>query len=395
MAAAALKNFTVEDVITALRNVLNQPAGLHEPTFSGNEWKYVKECLDTGWVSSVGSYVDRFEKDLCAFTGVRYAIATNNGTAALHTILLLSGVKQDDEVIIPSLTFIATANAVTYCGAIPHFADTEEATLSIDPEKLSRYLQENAVLKNGACFNAKTGRPIKALIAMHTFGHPADLNALQGICDRFCLTLIEDAAESIGSYYNGRHTGHWGQMAALSFNGNKVITTGGGGAVLTNDENIAVAARHLTDTGKVPHPWLREHDVVGFNYRLTNLNAAVGCAQLEQLPLFLQKKRALADAYNAAFSGLHGIKFFQEPQHCQSNYWLNVLMLDSDHIAYRDDILKAANNAGFRAQPTWTPVHRLTMYQGCPRMDLSHTNGLFEKIINIPSSPHLADKITT
>ena len=321
-----------QKISDTLRRILTDDqnfVSLHEPLFNGNEWQYVKECIDTGWVSSAGKFVDQFETQLAEFTGAKYAVAVVNGTAALHICLKLAGVKANDEVLIPALTFVATANAVTYCGAIPHFADSEKRTLGIDPFKLKEYLSGIAEIRGEECFNKKTGNRIKAVVPMHTFGHPADLDALIQVCEQFSIAMIEDAAESLGSYYKGRHTGNWGRLSALSFNGNKVITTGGGGAILTNDELLARKAKHLTTTAKVPHQWEYIHDQIAYNYRLPNINAAMGCAQLEQLPDFLKKKRALAERYRQAFKDIEGVSFFTEPEFARSNYWLNVLLLDT------------------------------------------------------------------
>lgn len=377
------------DVLDVLRSVLPQRdfIGLHEPEFSGNEWTYVKECLDTGWVSSVGKFVDRFEADLAAFTGVAHAVAVVNGTAALHVCLRLVGVQPQDEVLLPALTFIATANAVSYCGAIPHFVDSEERTLGLDPAKLAAYLQVIAEVRPDGCYNRQTGRRIKAVVPMHTFGHPVDLDPLVEVCDRFRLELVEDAAESLGSYYKGRHTGHWGKVSALSFNGNKVLTTGGGGAILTNDPDLAKLAKHLTTTAKQPHKWAFNHDMVGYNYRLPNLNAALGCAQLEQLPRFLEQKRWLADRYAEAFEGMAGVTFVREPDFATSNYWLNALLLHDP--ADRVPFLEAANAQGVMSRPVWTLMHKLPMFADCPRMDLTGAEALESRLVNIPSSPAL------
>ncbi len=387
-----MTGFDTEAILRALKSAL--PAakgriGLHEPCFAGNEWSYVKECLDTGWVSSVGSYVDRFERELAAFTGARRAVAVVNGTAALHVSLLLAGVCPGDEVIIPSLTFVATANAVAYCGAVPHFADSDEATLGLDPGKLAEHLSAIAEIKRGGCVNRHTGRPIRAIVPMHTFGHPVDLDPLVELCNRWNLVLVEDAAESLGSLYKGRHTGTFGRLAALSFNGNKVLTTGGGGAILTNDEGLGKMAKHLTTTAKVPHRWEFFHDAAGFNYRLPNINAALGCAQLEQLPRFLEHKRALAARYREAFRNVQGVRFFCEPSFAASNYWLNALVLDPPCASARDDILEMTDKNGIMTRPAWTPMHRLPMYQVCPCMELSGAEDLERRLINIPSSAAL------
>lgn len=381
-----------EVVLDALQSVLSPGHGfvpLHEPTFAGNEWLYVKECLDTGWVSSVGKFVDRFEEDLAAYTGVKRAVAVVNGTAALHVCLLLAGVKAEDEVLMPALTFIATANAVSYCGAIPHFIDSEESTLGVDPRKLAIYLEEITEQRGDGCYNRLTGRRIRAIVPMHAFGHPVDLDPLLEVCQRFNITLIEDAAESLGSFYKGRHTGQFGKLSALSFNGNKVITTGGGGAILTNDEELGRRAKHLTTTAKVPHRWEFNHDMVGYNYRLPNLNAALGCAQLEQLPNFLAAKRALAERFRQAFSEIPGIRFFSEPANSRSNYWLNTLLLDDGCADRRDALLEATSAVGIMTRPAWTLMHKLTMFAGCPRMDLPVAESLERRLINIPSSANL------
>lgn len=363
--------------------------GLHEPQFSGNEWNYVKECLDTGWVSSVGKFVDRFEEMLAEFTGVKQAIAVVNGTSALHIALKLAGVEPNDEVLVPALTFVATANAVVYCRAIPHFIDSEEKTLGVDPRKLDTWLNEIAEIRNGECFNCRTGRRIKAVVAMHTFGHPVDLDSLLNVCRKFKLELIEDAAESLGSYYKGRHTGNWGRLASLSFNGNKIVTTGGGGAILTNDEELGKMAKHLTTTAKIPHPWLYNHDQIGYNYRLPNINAALGCAQMENLQKLLEKKRLLAKQYQEAFSNVKGVNFFTEPNFAQSNYWLNAIILDEEYVPQRDEILAMLHDNGITARPAWTLMHKLPMFKAHPKMNLDTAERLEARIINIPSGASL------
>jgi perosamine synthetase len=381
-------------VVSALRNVLPDGlAALHEPHFSGNEWVYVKECLDTGWVSSVGKFVDRFEHDLAEATGARHAVAVVNGTAALHICLKLAGVEPGDEVLMPALTFVATANAVSHCGAVPNFVDVDEATLGMAASALRDYLENITDLRDGACFNRQTGRRIRALLPMHTFGHPSDLDALADVAARFRLELIEDAAESLGSYYKGRHTGNVGRLSALSFNGNKIITTGGGGAILTNDADLAKLAKHITTTAKLPHRWLFEHDMVAYNYRLPNINAALGCAQLEQLPGFLDSKRQLFQRYRTAFAGVAGEHIVEEPAACRSNYWLQTLLLDEDSADRRDDILAATNDAGLMTRPAWTPMHRLTPYANCPRAELPVAESLERRIVNLPSSPQVLARL--
>lgn len=382
-------NFSIQAVLNAMQSVLPPRHAflpLHEPNFNGNEWTYVKECLDTGWVSSVGKFVDRFEEELAQYTGVKRAIAVVNGTAALHVCLLLADVRCGDEVLIPALTFIATANAISYCGAIPHFIDSEEATLGADARKLKTYLEEISEQRHDGCYNRLTGRRIKAMVPMHTFGHPVDLDPLVEVCQRFNITLVEDAAESLGSFYKGSHTGQRGLLSALSFNGNKTITTGGGGAILTNDEELGRLAKHITTTAKVPHRWEFNHDMVGYNYRMPNINAAIGCAQLEQLPGFLAAKRELAERYRQAFSGTPGIRFFKEPANSRSNYWLNTLLVDEEYAEQRDALLEATNDAGIMTRPAWTLMHKLPMFTDCPKMDLSVAESLEQRLLNIPSS---------
>ncbi|KAB2933645.1 MAG: LegC family aminotransferase [Leptonema illini] len=386
--------YRLDMLITALRSALPvglDRAALHEPCISGNEWSYVKECLDTGWVSSVGSYVDRFEADLASFTGVKRAVAVVNGTAALHICLKLVGVGYDDEVLVPTLTFVATANAVTYCGAIPHFIDSDSGTLGIDPSRLDSYLTEIADLRSSGCYNKFTGRRIAAVVPMHTFGHPVDMDLLSGVCSRFGIPVVEDAAESLGSYYKGRHTGNMGRVAALSFNGNKIVTTGGGGAILTNDEKLGDLAKHLTTTARVSHGWELTHDMVGYNYRLPNINAAVGCAQLEMLPEFLRKKRALALRYQDAFSSVEGVRVIAEPAEAKSNYWLNTLLLDEELADIKDQLVERTNREGLQTRPAWTLMHRLPMYRTAPRMDLNVAESLSARLVNLPSSVILGE----
>jgi len=384
------KCFLAEQVAGAIRTVIGSaPAVLHEPTFAGNEWLYLKECLDSTFVSSVGKFVDRFELDLASFTGARHAIAVVNGTAALHIALKLAGVSTGDEVLIPALTFVATANAVSYCGATPHFVDSEESTLGVDALKLREYLDCSTEQRGGYCINRSTGRVIRALVPMHTFGHPADMDGLLAVAHDFNIALVEDAAESLGSYYHGRHTGTFGLMGTLSFNGNKTITTGGGGAILTDDTEFARHVKHLTTTAKLPHPWEYRHDEIGYNYRMPNINAALGCAQLEQLPTLIAAKRELYQRYSAAFSNVEGVRIMAEPDHCQSNYWLQTLVLDAKHADQCDTLLKITNDSGIMTRPAWVLMNELVPYLNCPAMDLSFAKSLSARVINIPSSPNI------
>lgn len=377
-------------IVEAIRSVTGpDPVALHEPRFSGNEWLYLKECLDSTFVSSVGKFVDRFEADLAVYTGARHAIAVVNGTAALHVALKLAGVCPGDEVLLPALTFVATANAVAYCDATPHFVDSAEDTLGVDPQALRTYLSRAAELRGGQCVNRATGRVIRAMVPMHTFGHPVDIEGVMALAHDFRLALVEDAAESLGSTVGGRHTGTFGLLGTLSFNGNKTITTGGGGAILTNDTQLARHAKHLTTTAKVPHRWAYMHDEVGYNYRLPNLNAALGCAQLEQLPAFIAAKRRLYYRYKVALAGVPAVTLFAEPRGCTSNYWLQALLLDEAVADQRDAILAATNDAGLMTRPAWTLMHRLPAYQASPRMDLPVAESLERRLINLPSSATL------
>lgn len=379
-----------QEIVQAIQSVVGAgPVTLHEPRFSGNEWVYLKECLDSTFVSSVGKFVDRFEDELAAFTGAKRAVAVVNGTAALHVSLLLAGVEAGDEVLLPALTFIATANAVSYCQATPHFLDSEERSLGMDAYALRDYLSGTTEMRDGQCINRSTGRVIRAMVPMHTFGHPVDIDALLAVAHDFRLQLIEDAAESLGSTVGGRHTGTFGLMGTLSFNGNKTITTGGGGAILTNDLELGARAKHLTTTAKVPHRWNFLHDEVGYNYRLPNLNAALGCAQLEQLPGFLVEKRRLFDSYQSAFAEVEGVHLVAEPTGCHSNYWLQTLLLDDSLADQRDAVLTATNDAGLMTRPVWALMNRLSMYRNAPKAPLPVSESLERRLINIPSSSGL------
>ncbi|WP_107923584.1 LegC family aminotransferase [Lysinibacillus parviboronicapiens] len=358
---------------------------LHEPTFTGKELEYVTDCIQTGWVSSVGAYVTRFEEDLAQFAGVKRAVAVMNGTAALHIAMKVAGVQANEEVFMPALTFVATANAASYIGAVPHFVDVSEKTLGLDPQKLEAHILDIGDVQNNQLINKKTGRVIRAVVPMHTFGHAVELEELQMICKKYHLVLVEDAAESLGTYYKGKHTGGFGKVSAISFNGNKIITTGGGGAILTDDEELASYAKHITTTAKIPHRWEYEHDEVAFNYRLPNINAALGCAQLENMPEFIKRKRALTAFYAELVGSLEGVTLFKEPANTSSNYWLQTLILDD--TLERDEVLTFLNNNGVMSRPIWTPMHDLKPFRECPRANLSTIERLNKKIINIPSTP--------
>lgn len=380
----------VPKLIDALLRVVPGGGVLHEPEFSDTERDYVVECIETGWVSSVGKFVDRFEDMLCETTGAEFAVATVNGTAALHTALHLAGVQPGEEVLVPAFGFIATANAVSQCAAIPHFVDVNEQTLAVDAPALEKYLATALELKDGIAVNRITGRRVRALLVAHILGHPADMVSLLEVAGRFKLTVVEDAAESLGGYRDGRHTGTFGLVGALSFNGNKTITTGGGGAVLTNDPEIGARAKHLTTTAKKPHAWEFDHDAIGFNYRMPNLNAALGCAQLEKLPDFLARKRVLAGRYQSALEAIDRVVFSAEPAGTVSSYWLNAILLDPAKESLRDEIHRQCHARGIMTRSAWKPLNSLAPYAHCPAMPVPVTESLYRRLIKLPSSPHLA-----
>lgn len=359
---------------------------LHEPRFNGNEKKYLNECIDSTFVSSVGKFVDQFERMFADYVGARYAIAVMNGTAALHLGLKLAGVRGGDEVITQPLTFIATTNAISYCGAQPIFVDVDKTTLGLCAEALESFLQQNARMENDQCVNVRTGRTISACLPMHTFGHPCEIDAIGEICERWGLALVEDAAESLGSTYKGRHTGTFGRLGAFSFNGNKVITGGGGGVIVTDDEELAMQAKHLSTTAKVQHPYEYVHDQIGYNYRLPNLNAALLVAQMEQLDGFLRAKRQLAAEYKAFFSS-QGMRWLEQPANSKSNYWLQAVILDS--IDERNRFLQATNPSGVMTRPIWRLMNDLEMYRHCQRGNLDNAKWLEHRVVNIPSSVRL------
>lgn len=381
-----------ENFLKGLKAVLGQSNGvipLHVPEFTGRERELVKDCMDSTFVSSVGKYVDQFEKDLAEYTGARYAVAVVNGTAALHVGLVLAGVRPNEEVIVPALSFVATANAVAHCGAIPHFVDSERSSMGMDPRALSSYLKNSMQLTSKGLINRTTGRRVAAIVPMHTYGHPAPMKGLLEVAQEYCLPVVEDAAEGLGSKLQEKHVGTFGLLGTLSFNGNKIITTGGGGAILTDNVEIARRAKHLTTTAKQAHPWAFFHDEVAWNYRMPNLNAALGCAQLEKLNDFLDRKRKLAQRYEKVFVEIPGLTFMSEPSGTRSNFWLNSVTLNEPDIDLRDELLHAANSAGYQCRPTWTLLHRLPMYATCPRSDLSVAEKLEACLINLPSSAAL------
>jgi len=357
---------------------------LSEPCFTGNEKKYLIDAIDSTYVSSIGEYVDKFEGMLASYTGCKYAVATVNGTSALHIALLVAGVRDNDEVITQSLTFVATCNAICYCGARPIFIDVERETLGMSAKSLSNFIEANAEVRNdGHCYNIKTGNVIRACVPMHTFGFPVDIEAIRDICDKYKIKLVEDAAESLGSTRHNKHTGRTGIIAITSFNGNKIITTGGGGMIFTDDEQLALDAKHISTTAKTPHAWLFTHDQVAFNYRLPNINAALGCAQVEKLPDILKSKRYVASVYEDWFENVDA-EFVKEPPETHANYWLNSLIFNSKDE--RDTFLSGTNGLGVITRAVWAPMHKLAMYTDCTRDRLDNTNWLAERLVNIPSS---------
>ncbi len=357
---------------------------LHEPRFIGNEKKYVADCIDSTFVSSVGKYVDDFEIRLTEYTGAKYAVACVNGTAALHMAMLVAGVNKNDLVITQALSFIATCNAISYIGATPLFTDVDIDTLGLSPDKLTAYLKENAIKKpDGFTYHKTTGQKIAACVPMHTFGHPCKIDELVLTCNEYNIPLVEDSAESIGSFFKSKHTGTFGLLGVFSFNGNKTITCGGGGAIITNDEALAKKAKHLTTQAKVPHKWEFVHDEIGYNYRMPNLNAALMCAQLEQLNTFLENKRELANNYSSFFKNTD-IKFISEPSNSKSNYWLCSILLNNKIL--RDEFLQYANENGVMTRPVWQLMNKLEMFKNCFTGNLDNSTWIQDRLVNIPSS---------
>lgn len=357
---------------------------LHVPTFRGNEKKYLNECIDTTFVSSVGKFVDRFEEMMVDYTGTQKAVVCVNGTNALHMAMLLVGVEREDEVITQALTFIATCNAISYIGAHPVFIDVDKDTMGLSPDAMEAWLKENAEIKGESCYNRRTGRRIKACVPMHTFGHPVHLDKLVEVCNRYHIELIEDAAESLGSFYKGKHTGTFGKIGAISFNGNKTITTGGGGMLLFQDEALGNYAKHLTTQAKVPHRWEFVHDHIGYNYRMPNINAALGCAQLEEIDHILANKRETAEKYKQFFSGKENIQFFTEPEGSKSNYWLNAVLLNDKEAQHQ--FLEYTNDHAVMTRPIWELMNRLPMFKDCETDGLQNTVWFADRVVNIPSS---------
>jgi aminotransferase in exopolysaccharide biosynthesis len=373
------------DVINFIKSIYdnNKFIPLHEPRFFGNEKKYLEECIDSTYVSSVGKFVDQLEDRIAKYTGAKYAVATTNGTSAIHISLILANVDQNCEVITQAINFVASCNAISYCNASPIFIDVDRDTMGLSPSALKFFLDNNTTIKNKQCINNKTSKVIKACIPMHSYGHPCRIEEIKKICDEYNIFLIEDAAESVGSLYKGRHTGTFGQLAAMSFNGNKIVTAGGGGCVITDDEILAKKAKHLTTTAKVPHRWDFYHDQIGYNYRMPNLNAALLIAQLEKLDDFILNKRKLANKYEVFFKSINYF-FFKEPKDSKSNYWLNSVVLRNKK--QRDQFLDETNLNGVMTRPIWTLMNKLPMFKNSQYDDLKNSEWLDERVVNIPSS---------
>ena len=357
------------------------------PVFVGNEKKYLNECIDSTFVSSVGKFVDRFEEDMANYTQCKRAVVCVSGTNALHMSLMLAGVERGDEVLTQALTFIATCNALSYIGAHPVFIDVDMDTMGLSPKAVREWLAKNAELKDGRCFNKHTGRCVKACVPMHTFGHPVHIDELIEVCNEYHIEIVEDAAESIGSLYKGKHTGTFGKIGALSFNGNKTITTGGGGMMLFNDEELGAFAKHLTTQAKIPHRWEFRHDHIGYNYRMPNINAALGCAQLEHIEEYVASKRETAKAYDTFFKDIPDIDFFVEPQDTRSNYWLSAVILQDREA--QQAFLQYTNDNGVMTRPIWELMTRLPMFEHCEHDDLVNTVWFADRVVNIPSSVRL------
>ena len=359
---------------------------LHEPHFCGNEWKYVKKTLDDNYVSSIGSFVDKFEDQIKKFTKSKYAISVVNGTEALHLGLVACGVKNNDEVFVPTITFAGTANAITYSGAVPHFVDSELETLGIDPIKLEKYLKEISIKKGKFYFNKKTNRRISAIIPVHVFGNICQIDKILKIAKKYNLIVIEDAAEALGSFFHNKHSGTFGMVGCFSFNGNKILTTGGGGAIITNNKLLAKKIKHLSTTAKINDPWEYIHDAIGYNFRMPNLNAALGSAQLENLNKFLQAKRKLFNIYEKEFKLVEDIRIVKEKKFSKSNYWLNTIFIKNLSIKKRNQILKFAHKNNFFLRPVWRPLHTLKHFKKMPKMHIDVATKIYKSCINLPSS---------
>jgi perosamine synthetase len=380
------KKKILKKIYLAISKVTKKKAQLHEPYFSGNEWKYVKKCLDSSYVSSVGGFVNKFEKDFEKFTDAKYCIAVSSGTAALHLALSLVGVKENDEVLLPSINYVSSSNAILYCKADPHFVEVEKNTLGVDVKKLRDYLKKNTTRKRKKCINRKTKKIIKAIIPLHTFGHPCNINEIILLAKEFNLKVIEDAAEGVGSLYKKKHVGTFGDIGILSFNGNKTITTGGGGLLMTNNNYFAKKAKHISNNSKIYKNFQISHDQIGHNYRMPNINAAIGCAQLEKISTLINAKRKLFEMYKKEFIKLNEVKVFKEPRNCRSNYWLQTILLNEKNKNLKNSIIKYCNKRNKSVRPVWKLMHKLKYLSKYQKMNLLVSENLEKKIINLPSS---------
>ncbi|HWW83980.1 MAG TPA: LegC family aminotransferase [Vicinamibacterales bacterium] len=369
------------------------PAALHEPLLDDLDQEAVRACVESGWVSTAGPAVERFEQMLREYTKASHVVCVNTGTAALQVALLGSGVRADDEVLVPAISFVATANAVSYCHAVPHFVDVDEHTCGMDATRLYGYLQTIARASADGIVNRHTGRRISALVPVHAFGHISQMPAVEMIAQEFHLIVVEDAAQAVGSWRDNLHAGRWGRTAALSFNGNKIITTGGGGAIMTEDAEVAGRVRHLVSTARRQHRWEIAHDAVGFNYRMPSLNAALGVSQLAKIEALVTRKRELAAWYMDCLGGVSGLCVLKEPPASRSNYWLNVVVMHCEDADLRDQLIAATHDVGIMTRPLWEPLHRLPMYTDCPRMKVSVAERLADRVICLPSGPTLQSRI--
>ena len=382
-------NILIKNILNSVKLAVKQNSKkLHEPLFKGNEKKYLKKCIETGYVSYIGKYVNTFERKISKYTGSKNAVALVNGTCALHILLKYFNVGINDEVILPSITFVATANSVAYCKALPHFVDIEKETLGICPEKLEVYLKKIAIKKKGYCINKKTGRKIRVLIAVHVFGVPCKILEIKKICKMYNIKLIEDAAGAMGSFLKGKHLGNFSQAGVISFNGNKTITCGGGAVIITENKKLASKIRHLSTTAKKKHPWEYIHDEIGYNYRMTNLNAAIGCAQLENINRIISAKRKNFFLYKRLFKKNKDVQIIQEPNYSKTNYWLITLIIKKNK-KLKNQVLKVLNQSGFQGRSIWKPLHTLKIFENCPRGKLKNTMDIYNRAINLPSSPIL------
>ena len=382
-------NILIKNILNSVKLAVKQNSKkLHEPLFKGNEKKYLKKCIETGYVSYIGKYVNTFERKISKYTGSKNAVALVNGTSALHILLKYFNVGINDEVILPSITFVATANSVAYCKALPHFVDIEKETLGICPEKLEEYLKKIAIKKKGYCINKKTGRKIRVLIAVHVFGVPCKILEIKKICKMYNIKLIEDAAGAMGSFLKGKHLGNFSQAGVISFNGNKTITCGGGAVIITENKKLASKIRHLSTTAKKKHPWEYIHDEIGYNYRMTNLNAAIGCAQLENINRIISAKRKNFFLYKRLFKKNKDVQIIQEPNYSKTNYWLITLIIKKNK-KLKNQVLKELNQSGFQGRSIWKPLHTLKIFEKCPRGKLKNTMDIYNRAINLPSSPIL------